>query len=243
LQGTDSERENRRKSKEKNIDFCCFVFYYGERSYTKKAGIMKKITERQEDLLKMVARYIEKKGYAPTYSEIAEELGIKSKSAVMNHINALVEKGYLEKGSSARSLRIIKPEFQPSYSSDVHVPLVGRVAAGYPILSDENVERYIPIPRAMIKSEGRYFALKVRGDSMVDAGIFDEDMVVVQSAKTANPKEIVVALINDEVTVKRLMDRSGRKYLKAENSRYDDIYPEGAWSIQGKVVGLIREFN
>ena len=204
---------------------------------------MKKITKRQEELLNLIAKHIETDGFPPTYQELADELDIKSKFAVMKHIDALVEKSYLEKGSSPRALRIIHPDYKPNMTNDVNVPLVGRVAAGYPILSDENVERYIPIPRALIKSEGRYFALKVRGDSMVDAGIFDDDMVVVQSTKTASPKEIVVALIDDEVTVKRLMNKSGRKYLKAENNNYDDIYPDGNWSIQGKVVGLIREFN
>ncbi len=204
---------------------------------------MIKITERQKELLNLIALHIEKDGFPPTYRELADELNIKSKFAVMKHIDALVDKGFLEKGSSPRALRILHPEYQPNISNDINVPLVGRVAAGYPVLSEENVERYIPIPRSLIKTEGRYFALRVRGDSMIDAGIFDDDMVVVQSAKTALPKEIVVALIGGEVTVKRLMNKSGRKYLKAENRNYEDIYPEGNWSIQGKVVGLIREFN
>ena len=204
---------------------------------------MKKITKRQEQLLKLIAQHIEKDSFPPTYQELADELNIKSKFAVMKHIDSLVKKGYLEKGSSPRALRIIHPDYQAKMTNEVSVPLVGRVAAGYPILSEENVERYIPIPRALIKSEGRYFALKVRGDSMIDAGIYDDDMVIVQSAKTASPREIVVALVDDEVTVKRLMNKSGRRYLKAENSDYDDIYPKTAWSIQGKVVGLIREFN
>lgn len=204
---------------------------------------MKDITKRQEELLNLIATHIENDGFPPTYQELANELNIKSKYAILKHIDSLIDKGFMEKGSSPRALRIIHPKYQPKLNSDVNVPLVGRVAAGFPILANENVERYIPIPRALIKTEGRYFALKVRGDSMIDAGIYNDDMVVVQSVKTASPKEIVVALINDEVTVKRLMKKSGKKFLKAENSSYDDIYPETEWSIQGKVVGLIREFN
>lgn len=204
---------------------------------------MKSLTERQKELLLLIARNIEEKGYPPSYQELANHMNIKSKFAILKHIDALVSKGYLEKDSSARGLRIIDPEYAPGNKDNYNVPLIGRVAAGFPILAQENVERYIPIPRAMIKSEGRYFALKVRGDSMIDAGIYDDDLVVVNSTNSANNKEIVVALLHDEVTVKRLINSHTKTYLKAENPAYDDIYPEGEWSIQGKVVGLIREIN
>ena len=204
---------------------------------------MKALTERQKELLKLIARNIEERGYPPSYQELANKMNIKSKFAILKHIDALVGKGYLEKDSSARGLRIIDPDFAPNNPNEFNVPLIGRVAAGFPILAQENVERYIPIPRAMIKSEGRYFALKVRGDSMVDAGIYEDDLVVVNSTNSAYNKEIVVALLQDEVTVKRLMTAQNKTYLKAENPNYDDIYPEGDWSIQGKVVGLIREIN
>jgi repressor LexA len=204
---------------------------------------MKELTNRQKQILKLIAHHIETKGYPPSYQELADQLNIKSKYAILKHIDALVAKGYLEKDSSARGLRIIDSEYAPSGNNEMNVPLVGRVAAGFPILAQENVERYITIPRAMIKSEGRYFALKVRGDSMVNAGIFEDDMVIVNSTNAANNKDIVVALLHDEVTVKRLINESSRTFLKAENPDYDDIYPEGEWSIQGKVVGLVREIN
>ena len=204
---------------------------------------MKELTKRQKEILKLIARHIEKKEYPPTYQELADSLNIKSKFAILKHINALVAKGYLEKSSSARGLRIINSKFSPANKDTINIALIGRVAAGFPILAQENVERYIPIPRALIKSEGRYFALKVRGDSMVNAGIFEDDLVVVHSTNSARSKDIVVALINDEVTVKRLMTKSGKTFLKPENPDYQDIFPEGEWSIQGKVVGLIREIN
>lgn len=201
----------------------------------------KGLTARQEEILKIIAGYVEEKGYAPTYQELANFLNIKSKYAILKHIDSLVSKGYLSKDSSARTLRIIHPDFMPEHDDQHSVPLIGRVAAGYPILAQENVERYISIPRAMIKSEGRYFALKVRGDSMMQAGIYNDDLVVVHSANTAYNKDIVVALIDDDVTVKRLIRSNGDVYLHAENPAFADIRPTGDWSIQGKVVGLIRE--
>lgn len=201
----------------------------------------KYLTDRQKEIMEIIAQHIKEKSYAPTYQELANILNIKSKYAILKHIDSLVAKGYLEKDSSARALRIMHPDFLPATNDNYEVPLVGRVAAGYPIMAQENVERYISIPRAMIKSEGRYFALKVRGDSMVNAGILENDLVIVHSANTAYSKDIIVALVEDEVTVKRLMKEEGSTYLKAENTNYPDIYPAGDWSIQGKVVGLIRE--
>jgi repressor LexA len=199
------------------------------------------LTARQKEILEHIADHIREKSYAPTYQELADKLNIKSKYAILKHIDSLVAKGYLEKDSSARALRIVHPDYLPADNTNYDVPLIGRVAAGYPITAEENVERYVSIPRAMIKTEGRYFALKVRGDSMINAGIFENDMVIVRSVNMAYSKEIIVALVDDEVTVKRLMKEGGVTYLKAENANYPDIYPAGDWSIQGKVVGLIRE--
>ena len=205
---------------------------------------MNELTAKQRQILHLIARAIETNGYPPTYQQLCDELGFSSKNGVKKHIDALVAKGYLEKDSSARGMRIIDPEFQPGNSSEHSVPLIGHVAAGFPILAEENVERYVPVPRHLIKSEGRYYALRVRGDSMINAGIFDSDLVIVQALNVAGHNDIVVALIDDEVTVKRLMIDGTLKYLKAENPAYHDIYPQESWSIQGKVVGLIREnFN
>jgi repressor LexA len=201
----------------------------------------KKITKRQEEILELISGYIAEKGYAPTYQELANSLNIKSKYAILKHIDSLIAKGYLMKDSSARTLRIIHPDYAPEHKNDIELPLIGRVAAGNPILAEENIERYVSIPRALIKSEGRYFALRVRGDSMVEAGIHDDDLVIVQSTKAAYNRDIVVALVDDEVTVKRLIREKQQIYLKAENPAYADIFPESEWSIQGKVVGLIRE--
>jgi repressor LexA len=205
---------------------------------------MHKLTDKQRRVLELIADAIERDGYPPTYQQLCDILGFSSKNGVKKHIDALVAKGYLEKDSSARALRIIAPEFKPRSVDEFSVPVIGHVAAGFPFLADENVERYVPVPRHLIKSEGRYYALRVRGDSMINAGIFDGDLVIVKAVSVANHNDIVVALISDEVTVKRFIVDGTIKYLKAENPAYHDIYPQESWSIQGKVVGLIREnFN
>ncbi len=204
---------------------------------------MKGLTQRQRDVLQFISEYIGRLGYPPTFQEIADAFGIASKHGVVRHLVALERKGYITRsGTLARSIRIVNPQYAPTLPSDtIQLPLVGRVAAGFPILAEENIEDYIMLPRTLVKSEGRYFALRVHGDSMVNAGILDGDMVIVRSANVAQVGEIVVALVKDEVTVKRLVSQYNRKFLKAENPSYPDIHPKHEWSIQGKVIGLIRD--
>jgi repressor LexA len=202
---------------------------------------MKKLTQRQEEILQFISQYTQQHEYAPTYQEIADAFKLASKQGVVRHLVALERKGYITRSDTvARSIRIIHPQYMPQ-ADTIQVPLVGQVAAGYPVLAEENIENYVMLPRTLIKSEGRYFALRVHGDSMTNAGILDGDMVVVQSTTTARAGEIVVALIGDEVTVKRLVVQNTKKFLKAENPNYPDIYPKNEWSIQGKVVGLVRD--
>jgi repressor LexA len=202
---------------------------------------MKEITPRQKAVLEFISDYIGQSGYPPTFQEIADAFGIVSKHGVVRHLEALERKGYITRSDTlARSIRIVHPRYKPA-TEVVQVPLVGRVAAGYPVLAEENIERYVMLPRSLIKSEGRYFALRVQGDSMVNAGILDGDMVIVQSASSARAGEIVVALVGDEVTVKRLVFRNNQKFLQAENPAYPDIFPHSEWSVQGKVIGLVRD--
>lgn len=202
---------------------------------------MKGLTNRQKEVLEFISRYIKAHGYPPSYQEIADQFHIASKQGVARHLAALEQKGFITRDNTlARSIRIIHPDYLPD-TGEVRVPLVGRVAAGYPILAEENIEDYVMLPRTLVKSEGRYFALRVQGDSMVNAGILDGDLVIVQSAANAHPGEIVVALVENEVTVKRLVRGNGTLFLKAENPQYPDIVPRGEWSVQGKVIGLIRD--
>ena len=202
---------------------------------------MKRLTQRQQDVLQFISEYIGQHEYPPTFQEIADAFGIASKQGVVRHLVALERKGYITRSDTlARSIRIVHPQYMPA-TDTIQVPLVGRVAAGYPVLAEENIENHVMLPRTLVRSEGRYFALRVHGDSMMNVGILDGDMVIVQSATVAQAGEIVVALIGDEVTVKRLVVQNSQKFLKAENPMYPDIYPQREWSIQGKVVGLIRD--
>ena len=205
---------------------------------------MRELTKKQRLILKLIAQSVEQKGYPPTYQQLCDILGIASKNGVKKHIDALVTKGYLKKDSSARGIQILDPEYRPMSQEPPSVPLIGHIAAGYPILAEENVERYVPVPRHLIKTEGRYYALRVRGDSMVNAGILEDDLVIVRAADMALNNDIVVALIDGEVTVKRFIHQDHQTYLKAENPAYQDLYPSESFIIQGKVIGLIREnFN
>lgn len=204
---------------------------------------MKEITSRQQEVFDLIVEYIKDNDYPPTVQELTDMLGVSSKNAIAKHLNALMQKGYIALDSTARGIRILKKDEQEVISmEDVYsVPVVGRVAAGYPILAEENVSDHVVIPRQMISREGTYFALKVNGDSMINAGIFDGDLVIVLATLHVRHNDIVVALIGDDATVKRLIVRDRKKFLQAENPSYPNLYPQIDWSIQGKVVGLIRK--
>lgn len=202
---------------------------------------MKGLTKRQEDVLKFISDYLAEYNYPPSYQEIADAFGIASKHGVVRHLEALSRKGFIEKsGTTARSIRIIDERYQPM-TDVISLPLVGRVSAGHPILAEENIDEHISVPRRLIRQEGHYFTLRVQGDSMVNAGIMDGDLVIVLSSNVADAGQVVVARIGDEVTVKRLIVSGNEKFLKAENPAYPDIHPQSEWHIQGRVVGLIRD--
>lgn len=210
-----------------------------------KGCIMQTLTDKQIEVLQLIHDFSEAHSYPPTIQELAEKLGVKSKNAVVKHIEALRKKGHIVKDSStARGIRIInnyylRPDETVRESNEI--PLVGQVAAGLPILAVENIDKHITIPSHMIKRNSVYYALRVRGESMIEAGINNQDVVVVEKTNQARHNEIVVALIEDEATVKRFKEEKGQVYLKAENESYPDIYPTSNWSVQGKVVGLIRD--
>jgi repressor LexA len=211
--------------------------------YKQMEGQMKPLTDKQKRVLQLIAEKVKDIGYPPTLQELADEMGVSSKNAVLKHLNALEKKGYIGKreGGAARGIRILESMGFLDGPDNDSVPLVGSVPAGSPLLAEENVERYVSIPRELLPSRGEYFALKVQGDSMIEAGIFEDDLVVVHSTNSAASGDIVVALIGNETTVKRFMMGGGGPYLKPENPRYPDIYPTEEWSVQGRVVALIRD--
>jgi len=204
---------------------------------------MKPLTDKQKNVLKLIAEKVRDVGYPPTLQELADELGVSSKNAVLKHLTALEKKGYIGKrqGGAARGIRILESLGFLDGPNISRVPLVGSVPAGSPLLAEENVDRYLTIPQSLLPPKGDCFALKVQGDSMINAGIIEDDLVVVHSTNSANNGDIVVALIGNETTVKRFMITGSDRYLKPENPNYSDIHPTEEWSVQGRVVALIRE--
>ncbi|MCG8608562.1 transcriptional repressor LexA [bacterium] len=204
---------------------------------------MKPLTTKQKNVLKLIAQKVKDVGYPPTLQELADELGVSSKNAVLKHLTALEKKGYIGKreGGAARGIRILESLGFLDSTAENSVPLVGSVTAGSPLLAEQNVERYLTIPKHLLTEKGDFFALRVQGDSMVEAGIYEDDLVVVHATNQAKNGDIVVALIGNETTVKRFMSSEHDRYLKPENAKYSDIRPSEEWSVQGKVVALIRE--
>jgi len=201
------------------------------------------LTDRQRQVLEHIATSIRRNGIVPSVREIGQALGMRSPSTVHQHLMALERKGYVKRyGDRMRVLEVLDKRILPDGNQVAHLPLVGRVSAGVPILAEENVEDMIPVPRKIVGwHDENCFLLTVRGDSMIQAGIYDGDMVIVRSQPAADPNEIVVALIGDEATVKRLAYEGRQPYLVPENPRYAPI--RGEFEIIGKVVGLLRRYS
>ena len=201
------------------------------------------ITKRQQELLNFIKDQIQSSGLPPTVSEMARALRVKSKNSVAKLISALEEKGFVKKDGSARGIRVFDQFGNEAKSGMVAIPLIGTVPAGSPVMVEENIEEWINLPSSLTRNRKDVFLLKVRGDSMKDAAIWEGDLVIVRPVREVKSGDIVVALLHDEATVKRFIEIKGRKYLKPENLKYQNIYPEGEWMIQGKVVGVIRQLE
>jgi repressor LexA len=203
---------------------------------------MEKLTKRQREVFEVIIDLIKQKEYPPTLKELAEELGAASRNTAVKHLTVLDRKGYLHwEKNKARGIKILEPLGLLDKDDETSLPLVGVVTAGAPMLAEENIERFVSVPKYLVHSADKHFLLRVKGDSMKNAGILNKDLVVVRSQSAANVGDIVVALLEDQATVKRLASSDGRRYLKAENPEYQDIHPDSEWAIQGKVVSLVRE--
>ncbi len=210
---------------------------------------MNELTDKQREILNSIIDRIHETGVPPTLDELKEEFGFASKFAVVRHLEALAKKGFIKRSNKARDIQILRgPNKEPvsvgkylSTEDDLMLPLIGTVTAGTPILTEENIDRHMAVPRYLVRTSQACFMLRVQGYSMIRAGILDGDYVIVQSTNQAQNNDIVVALVGNEVTVKRLVTTGLQSYLKAENPQYADIYPQEDWSIQGKVLALIRE--
>jgi len=203
---------------------------------------MRRLTGRQTEVLKGIHDILGEKGYPPTVREIGERLGLRSTCTVQRHLEALERKGYIKRDKTkARSLEILRAEDPTMVPVPmVPVPVIGTVAAGQPILAVENIEDVFPLPRDVVKDD-QCFMLAVKGDSMVEAGIHDGDYVVVRQQPEAADGDIVVALLEDEATVKRLRRRRNRVYLEPANRNLQPIVADNV-QIIGKVVMSIRRY-
>jgi len=199
---------------------------------------MKNLTKRQEEILDLIKSHISDFGFPPTRADIANKLGFKSPNAAEQHLRAIEKKGFIKILSGA-SRGIVLSE-----SENNEIPVIGLVAAGGPILAQENIEKTIPKSRNLFSDDIDYY-LRVKGDSMVDVGIYEEDLIGVSKSKNFKVGNIVVARINDEVTVKTLIEMSQTKVvLRPENQNYKDIIvnPEtDELAIEGSCVALVRE--
>jgi len=214
---------------------------------------MKNITEKQLEILHFIQSFRETTGYPPTLREIGKHFGISSTFGVKRHLDALVKKRYLNIESYAsRGISILKNEKGSTINSVLEnnelynrIPIVGRVAAGSPILAVENIEGSLVIDPSFMRKTEECFALKVKGDSMIDAGIFESDIVIVSPQKEAKTGDIVVALIADEATVKTIEIKNEKIRLIPQNKNYQpiDVTDETNFSLVGKVTGVVRYLN
>ncbi|MCL5666897.1 MAG: transcriptional repressor LexA [Patescibacteria group bacterium] len=203
----------------------------------------KEITNRQKELLKYIVRQIREQDLPPSISEMAGFLKVKSKNAVAKLLNSLQEQGYIKITGKARGIQVLDALGESLEKGLVKLPILGNIQAGTPHLAEEQIEDWINLPQTLVKSRRDVFLLRVRGNSMVNAGIFEGDLVIVRPTKDVRNNDIVVALLHDEATVKRFIQVKNRAYLKAENPEYKNIYPKEEWMVQGKVVGVIRQLE
>lgn len=202
----------------------------------------KGLTARQREVLEAIREFQIRKGYPPSIRELGKILGISSLRGVTIHLDAIQKKGWIERESTSRSIRLLTA--QDSTDLRFSVPLLGSIAAGLPLLAVENVESYVPVPAEMAGSAKELFALRVKGDSMIGDGILDGDTIIVRSQPSAENGEIVAALIGDEATVKRLDSSRRPARLLPSNPSYEPIELAGVdVRILGKVTGLLRSYG
>lgn len=204
-----------------------------------------KITPKQQEILEFIKESILNRGYPPAVREICEAVHLKSTSSVHSHLETMEKNGYIRRDpTKPRAIEIIDDNFNLTRRELVNVPIVGTVTAGEPILAVENIEGYFPISPEFLKNK-QTFMLKVKGESMINAGIFSGDYILVEETPTASDGEIVVALVEDSVTVKRFYKEDDYFRLQPENDAMDPIIvPQNTpFSIVGKVIGLFRIFK
>ena len=201
-----------------------------------------KNTDKQREILEYIKEMILKKGYPPAVREICEAVHLKSTSSVHSHLESLEKNGYIRRDpTKPRTIEILDDDFALTRRELVNVPVIGTVAAGTPILAEQNIEDYLPIPAEILPNK-EVFMLKVKGNSMIEAGIYNGDKVIVAKQPNAENGDKVVALVDDSATVKTFYKENGHFRLQPENSSMDPIILDQV-EILGKVIGLFRMMN
>jgi len=200
------------------------------------------LTQRQIDILDYIKKEISLKGYPPSVREIGEAVGLSSSSTVHGHLTTLEEKGYLRRNpAKPRAMEVIDSSFSYKRTKEMlDIPILGRVTAGQPILAVENIEDVFPVPQSFINSNKSLFMLTVQGESMIEAGIHDGDYLIVEQTSRAKNGDIVVALLDDEATVKRFFQEKDWVRLQPENRFMEPIIVKDI-RILGRVIGLFRK--
>lgn len=208
------------------------------------------MTARQNNILSFISDFIVQNGYPPTYREIGNHFGISSTFGVKRHLDALIKKGYLNIDSNSNRAISLTEKASSLFNSikennSIEIPILGRVAAGYPVFSEQNIDGTLIIDSSLIKKGSKYFGLKVRGDSMIEDGIFEDDTVIVKSQNEAFNNDIVIAMVDNDTTVKRYKKNRSNIELIPANKNYGPIMvsSKDEFSILGKVVGVYRTYN
>ena len=198
-----------------------------------------RLTDKQKEILEFIRDRILTKGYPPAVREICEAVHLKSTSSVHSHLETLEKNGFIRRDpSKSRTIEIVDDEYGIFHEEMARVPIIGKVAAGQPLLAQENIEGFFPLPAEQLP-QNEVFFLKVQGESMVNAGILDGDHILVEKTPVARNGEIVVALVEDSATVKRFYKENGHFRLQPENDHMEPILVPDC-QIVGKVIGLMR---
>lgn len=200
------------------------------------------LSEKQDLVLAFIEQFQLDNGYSPTIREIKEHIGVQSDNSVLKHLKALEQKGYIEKDPTARGIKILESVQNQSAQPDITLPLVGAIPAGTATLCEENIDAWIAVAENLVPYPQQSYLLKVRGESMIGAGIHDGDTVVVRQQQIPKNGDIVVALIDGMNTLKRYVFNGQQAYLKAENPEFTDIYPAQELTVQGVVTSVFRNY-
>nr|WP_243237416.1 transcriptional repressor LexA [Heliobacterium chlorum] len=209
-------------------------------NHREESGLMNDLSERQKRILEFIRSEIRRCGYPPSVREIGDAVGLMSSSTVHGHLNRLEKAGLIRRDpSKPRAMELLVPD-DSDHPSDglIDIPILGRISAGRPILATENLEGTFPLPKNFVRSD-KVFMLSVRGESMIEAGIFDGDLVVVRMQNTAENGDIVVALLGDEATVKRFYRETDYFRLQPENPHMEPILIKEV-RVLGKVIAVLR---